>query len=37
MTGSAFSNLDFPWQIRPAIGPAVNSNSLRIIDPFLFG
>jgi hypothetical protein len=36
MTGSAFSNLDFPWQIRPAIGPAVNSNSLRIIDPFLF-
>ena len=36
MTGSAFSSLDFTWQIRPAIGPAVNSDNLRIIGPFPF-
>ena len=36
MTGSAFSSLNFIWQIRPAIGPAVNSDNLRIIGPFLF-
>ena len=36
MPGSALSSLDFAWQIRPAIGPAVNSDNLRIIDPLLF-
>ena len=36
MTGSAFSSLDFPWRIRPAIGPAVNSDNLRIIGPLFF-
>jgi hypothetical protein len=36
MTGSALSNLDFTWQIRPAIGPAVISDNLRIIGPFFF-
>jgi hypothetical protein len=36
MTGSASMALDFTWQIRPAIGPAVNSDNLRIIGPFLF-
>jgi hypothetical protein len=35
-TGSAFSTLDFTWQIRPAIGPAVNSDNLRILGPLLF-
>ena len=33
---SAFSSLDFTWQIRPAIGPAVNCDNLRIIGPLLF-
>jgi hypothetical protein len=36
LTGSAFSSLDFTWQIRPAIGPAVNSDNLRIIGPSFF-
>ena len=36
MTGSVFSSLDFTWQIRPAIGPAVNSDNLRIIGLLLF-
>ena len=36
MTGSALSSLDFTWPIRPAIGPGVNSDNLRIIGPFLF-
>jgi hypothetical protein len=36
MAGSAFSSLDFTWQFRPAIGPAVNSDNLRIIGPFPF-
>ena len=36
MTGSAFSILDFPWRIRPAIGPAVNSDNLRMIGRLFF-
>ena len=36
MTGSAVSILDFPWRIRPAIGPVVNSDNLRMIGPYLF-
>jgi hypothetical protein len=28
--------LDSTWQIRPAIGPAVNSDNLRIIGPLFF-
>ena len=36
MTGSAFSILDFTWQIRPAIGPAINSDNLRMIGPLFF-
>jgi hypothetical protein len=36
MTGSAVSILDFPRRIRPAIGPAVNSDNLRIIGPLFF-
>jgi hypothetical protein len=36
MTGSASMALDFTWQIRPAIGPAVNSDNRRMIGPLLF-
>jgi hypothetical protein len=32
----SFQHLDFTWQIRPAIGPAVNSDNLGIIGPYLF-
>ena len=36
MTSSASVALDFTWQVRPAISPAVNSDNLRIIGPLLF-